>query len=214
MPKPKVTIVDYGVGNILSIRRAIEKAGSETIVERDPQKIAIADRLILPGVGAFGHATRELQNHELREPVIEFARSGKPLLGICVGMQMLFDRSHEMGEHVGLGLIPGEVKRIPVSSVTGEPVKIPHIGWAPLMTNNESKWKTSMLSKIQPGAWCYFVHSFVANADERQHLIAHTEYSSHKLTAFVERDNIAGCQFHPEKSGPTGLSIMESFCAV
>ena len=214
MSKSKVTIVDYGVGNILSIRRAIEKTGSETLVERDPQKIAAADRLILPGVGAFGHATRELQNYDLREPIIEFARAGKPLLGICVGMQMLFDRSYEMGKHAGLGLIPGEVKRIPVSSTAGELVKIPHIGWAPLMSNDERKWQSSKLTKVQPGAWCYFVHSFVANADEKQHLIAHTEYGSHHLTAFVERDNIVGCQFHPEKSGPTGLAIMEAFCAV
>ncbi len=199
-----IAIIDYGVGNLFSLSSSLKKIGAETVITGDPEIIKKADKLILPGVGAFGDAAEKLRQNNLDKIVIEEAENGKPLLGICLGMQMLFEKSFEYGEHDGLGLIKGQV--VPMQGKIPENLKIPHIGWNALKFH-----KTSPVFKyINEGDCVYFVHSFYAENCEDS-LIATSEYGK-DLTAAVGRDNIFGCQFHPEKSGDVGLKILKAFC--
>ena len=199
-----IAIIDYGVGNLFSLSSSLKKIGAETVITGDPETIKKADKLILPGVGAFGDAAEKLRQNALDKVVIEEAENGKPLLGICLGMQMLFEKSFEYGEHKGLGLIKGEV--VPMQGKIPENLKIPHIGWNALKFH-----KTSPIFKyINEGDCVYFVHSFYAENCEES-LLATAEYGK-DLTAAVGRDNIFGCQFHPEKSGDVGLKILKAFC--
>lgn len=199
-------IVDYGVGNLFSLRSSFAAIGEESSVSSDIKTILGADRLILPGVGAFSDAADKLNRTGLGEAVREFAKSGKPLMGICLGMQLLFDKSYEYGEYDGLGLIKGNVK--PIADVIPPDLKIPHIGWNPLILKKESP----VFSKTENGECVYFVHSYYA-ADCDESVTAAVEYGA-ELTAAVGRDNVFGCQFHPEKSGETGLNILKAFCEV
>ena len=199
-----VALIDYGVGNLFSLNSSFGMIGEEAVVTADPQMIHAADRVILPGVGAFGDAARKLRESGLDETVREEAASGKPLMGICLGMQLLFDRSYEYGEHQGLGLLRGEIRPIAEQITPG--LKIPQMGWNALNIQKES----SLLQDIREGEYVYFVHSFSAvNCQDR--LIATTSYGG-ELTACVGRDNVWGCQFHPEKSGSVGLKILKNFC--
>lgn len=195
-------IIDYGVGNLFSLRSSFGAVGVKAEVTGDAEKIRAADRLILPGVGAFGDAAKKLGDMGLDRVIIEEAAKGKPLLGICLGMQLLFDRSFEYGEHKGLGLIPGEVVPIPAG------VKIPHIGWNSLKFNR----KSPLFRHIKDGDHAYFVHSYYAACPD-EFVSAYTDYGA-RLTASVERENVFGCQFHPEKSGEVGLNILRAFCEV
>ena len=201
-----VAIIDYGVGNLFSLKSSLEFLGQSAVITRDKATIENSDRVILPGVGAFGDAAEKLRAGGMSELVINQARSGKPLLGICLGMQLLFDKSYEYGEHPGLGLVPGDVR--PLRDITAPRLSIPHIGW-----NSLSFPKRSELFKyINEGDFVYFVHSFYgANCDD--YVTAYTEYSV-PVTAAVERDGVFGTQFHPEKSGNTGLKILKAFCEV
>ncbi len=201
-----VAIIDYGVGNLFSLKSSLEFLGQSAVITRDKATIENSDRVILPGVGAFGDAAEKLRAGGMSELVINQARSGKPLLGICLGMQLLFDKSYEYGEHPGLGLVPGDVR--PLRDITAPGLSIPHIGW-----NSLSFPKRSELFKyINEGDFVYFVHSFYgANCDD--YVTAYTEYSV-PVTAAVERDGVFGTQFHPEKSGNTGLKILKAFCEV
>ena len=199
-----IAIIDYGVGNLFSLKSSFEKIGEQAIVTGDKEEILKADRVILPGVGAFGDAADKLKESGLFDFVKEVAKSGKPIMGICLGMQLLFEKGFEYGEHEGLGLIKGEVR--PISDVIPKGLKIPHIGWNALSFNNESK----IFKYLKDGDFVYFVHSFYgANCDES--VIATSEYGV-PLTAAVGCDNVYGCQFHPEKSGDTGLKILKAFC--
>lgn len=199
-----IAIIDYGVGNLFSLSSSLKAIGAETVITGDPEIIKKADKLILPGVGAFGDAAEKLRQNNLDKVVMEEAENGKPLLGICLGMQMLFEKSFEYGEHDGLGLIKGEV--VPMLGKIPENLKIPHIGWNALNFK-----KTSPIFKyINEGDCVYFVHSFYAENCEDS-LLATAEYGK-DLTAAVGRDNIFGCQFHPEKSGDVGLKILKAFC--
>lgn len=199
-----IAIIDYGVGNLFSLASSFKAIGYETIVTGDPETIKKADKLILPGVGAFGDAVKKLRDTGLDKVVIEEVKNGKNLLGICLGMQMLFEKSFEYGEHDGLGLIKGQV--IPMENTIPENLKIPHIGWNALNFK-----KTSPLFKyINNGDCVYFVHSYYAENCEDS-LLATTEYGK-ELTAAVGNKNIFGCQFHPEKSGNVGLNILKAFC--
>ena len=199
-----IAIIDYGVGNLFSLSSSFKSLGFETIVTGDVDIIRQADKLILPGVGAFEDAIAKLRNSGLDKVIIDEVEGGKKLLGICLGMQMLFEKSYEYGVHNGLGLIKGEV--IPMENNIPNDLKIPHIGW------NRLKLKgTSPLFKyINDGDHVYFVHSYYANNCEDS-VIATTEYGK-ELTAAVAKDNIFGCQFHPEKSGEVGLNILKAFC--
>lgn len=199
-----VAIIDYGVGNLFSLQSSFAAIGQTAMVTSDPAQIAAADKVILPGVGAFRDAAAKLHATGLDRVVKEQAAFGKPLLGICLGMQLLFDKSYEYGEYEGLGLIPGNVR--PIADVIGEGMKIPHIGWNPLIFDQQHP----LMGRIKAGDCVYFVHSYYA-ADCEPYVIASAEYGA-KLTASVARGNVYGCQFHPEKSGNVGLNILRAFC--
>ena len=201
-----IAIVDYGVGNLFSLKSSFAAIGQDAVVTGDRAALREAERIILPGVGAFGDAAEKLRRTGLGEAVIAEAAAGKPLLGICLGMQLLFDKSYEYGEHRGLGLIPGAVK--PIADVIPADYKIPHIGWNALVFQKPSP----LLQGIREGDCVYFVHSFAA-FDCAESVIAAAEYGP-LLTAAVQRDNVFGCQFHPEKSGAVGLNILKAFCEV
>lgn len=199
-----IAVVDYGVGNLFSLKSSLAEIGAEAAVTSDPEEIRRADKIILPGVGAFGDAAGKLRDAGLENVIKGEARDGKPLLGICLGMQLLFDRSFEFGEHRGLGLIHGEIR--PIAEVIPPELKIPHIGWNALRIKKQAP----ILKYVKDGDCVYFVHSFAAFGCEAD-LAATAEYGA-ELTAAVQRDNVAGCQFHPEKSGPVGLAILRAFC--
>ena len=200
-----IAIVDYGVGNLFSLKSSFAAIGSEAVVTSDPAVLRSADRIILPGVGAFGDAAEKLRRTGLDQVVVEQAHTGKPLLGICLGMQLLLEKSFEYGEHPGLGLIPGQVR--PIAEVIPADYKIPHIGWNALCFGGRT---SPLFANIREGDSVYFVHSFQA-ANCADDTIATAEYGA-PLTAAVQRDNVFGCQFHPEKSGPVGLNILRAFC--
>ena len=204
-----VAIVDYGVGNLFSLKSSFARVGAEVTVTGDPAVLHAADRIVLPGVGAFGDAAAKLRATGLDKTIIDEAHRGKPLLCICLGMQLLFDRSFEYGEHRGLGLVPGNVR--PISEVIPADLKIPHIGWNAL-TLTPHRDKNCIFRCNKNGDHVYFVHSYYA-ADCAESVTAVTEYGA-KLTAAVQNGNVYGTQFHPEKSGPVGLTILKSFCEV
>ena len=202
-----IAIIDYGVGNLFSLESSFAYIGKEAILTSDVGEIERADRIILPGVGAFEDAARKLRESGLSEIVCREAKAGKPLLGICLGMQMLFERSFEYGEHEGLGLIRGSVK--PMRDIIPAELKIPQIGWNSLKFHGE---KSQLFKYINEGDFVYFVHSYYG-ADCDESLIASTEYGA-QITAAVASGNVYGTQFHPEKSGEVGLSILRAFCEI
>ena len=202
-----IAIVDYGVGNLFSLKSSFHAIGAEAVVTSDPNVIHAADRILLPGVGAFSDAAEKLRRSGLDQVIIAEANGGKPLLGICLGMQMLFEKSYEYGEHEGLGLIPGSVK--PIRDVIDSDLKIPHIGWNPL---HMTEPKDELFRYLNENDCVYFVHSYYA-ADCEPYVIATAEYST-ELTAAVRKGNVWGAQFHPEKSGQVGLSILKAFCEI
>lgn len=200
-----IGIIDYGVGNLFSLESSFHAIGQEVFVSGDADALNKADRLVLPGVGAFGDAAQKLRQSGLNRFVCDQAAAGTPLLGICLGMQMLFEKSFEYGEHKGLGLLMGQV--VPMAGKLPTQLKVPHMGWNRLLFRNPD---SVLLSGIQEGDYVYFVHSYFAqNCDDS--LAAVTDYGE-MLTAAVEKDNIFGCQFHPEKSGAVGLKILDAFC--
>ncbi len=201
-----IAIIDYGVGNLFSLKSSFAAIGQEAVVTSDPEVIHAADRLILPGVGAFGDAAQKLRESGMAQVIKTETAAGKPLMGICLGMQLLFDKSYEYGEHEGLGLIRGEIR--PISEVIDDGLKIPHIGWNALIFKKPSK----LFKYIREGDCVYFVHSFYA-ADCASDTTATAEYSA-ELTASVENGSVYGCQFHPEKSGDVGLNILRAFCEI
>lgn len=199
-----IAIIDYGVGNLFSLKSSLAAIGAEAVVTSDVDVIKASDKIILPGVGAFGDAAAKLRESGMADIVKSEAASGKPLMGICLGMQLLLEKSFEYGEHEGLGLISGEIR--PITDVIPEGLKVPHIGWNALTFKGE---KSPIFKYINEGDHVYFVHSFYgANCDEN--VIATAEYGA-TLTAAVARDNVYGCQFHPEKSGDVGLKILKAF---
>ena len=199
-----IAIIDYGVGNLFSLRCSLERIGAEAVVTSDPEVIARADKLILPGVGAFAAGMEKLASSGLDQLIRELAAAGKPIMGICLGMQMLFEKSYEYGVHEGLGLLKGNV--VSMAGRIPEALRIPHIGWNALQMRRESR----LLRYVREGDWVYFVHSYFA-ADCEESVIATAEYGA-AITAAVELGNVCGCQFHPEKSGQVGLAILRGFC--
>ncbi len=197
-------IIDYGVGNLFSLRSSLRSIGETAVISSDPAVIKAADRVILPGVGAFGDAAAKLRESGLDRTVLEQAAAGKPLMGICLGMQLLFEKDYEFGTHDGLGLLKGEV--VPMQGAIPAELKIPHMGWNALIRKREHP----LLRSVREGDCVYFVHSFYAAGCDDS-LIATAEYGI-ELTAAVAKDNVMGCQFHPEKSGKVGLGILRSFC--
>lgn len=199
-----ISIIDYGVGNLFSLRSSLRAIGIDADYTGNPAEIRKADKLILPGVGAFRDAREALRRTGLDRVVQEEAGKGKPLMGICLGMQMLFDRSYEYGEYEGLGLIPGEI--VPLEGRIPKELPIPHIGWNELMLKQPSP----LMKNTANGDYVYFVHSYYAETSA-EYVIATTDYGV-EMTAAVQKDNVYGCQFHPEKSSEVGLSILKAFC--
>lgn len=211
MPK-QVTILDYGLGNIFSVSRALEHLGAEVRLTDQPADLLDASLLILPGVGAFANGMQGLQDRHLIEPLRAYAASGRPLLGICLGMQMLVTSSDEFGEHQGLGIIPGKVVPIAAKGADGAPLKVPHIGWSPLaLPDSRVNWDGTLLASLPEGSDAYFVHSYSVVPDHDIHRLADTLYGDFRISAAIQKDNVFGCQFHPEKSGAIGLKIIENF---
>ena len=199
-----IAIIDYGVGNLFSLCSSLERIGAQAVVTSDPEVIRKARKLILPGVGAFADAAQKLRDSGLDKLIKEEVSRGKEIMGICLGMQLLFEKSYEFGEHQGLGLLKGSV--IPMEGTIPAQLKIPHIGWNALHFRKDSK----LLRYIKDGDCVYFVHSYyAAHCDES--VIATAEYGK-ELTAAVQQGNVMGCQFHPEKSGEVGLKILRAFC--
>lgn len=199
-----IAIIDYGVGNLFSLASSFRAIGAETVVTSDPAVLRAADKLILPGVGAFGDAAEKLRASGLVDTLLDEVAKGKPIMGICLGMQLLFEKSYEYGEHEGLGLLAGQV--VGMEGRLPPALKIPHIGWNALHIHKENP----LFRYVKEGECVYFVHSFYAENCEDS-LLATAEYGK-ELTAAVAKDNVFGCQFHPEKSGDVGLRILKAFC--
>ena len=193
-----ITIIDYGLGNLFSLKSSLEFLGASVEVTADKAKIASAEKIILPGVGAFGDAMAKLRELGLEETIVAAARAGTPLMGICLGMQLLFDESEEYGPHAGLSLISGTVKKLQVTH------KIPHMGWNRLHFNAACP----LLNDVDEGSYVYYVHSFYA---EGETAVAYSDYGT-KVAGVVANGNVYGTQFHPEKSGEVGLKILKNFC--
>ena len=206
-----IAIIDYGVGNLFSLQSSLKYIGEEAVVTADPARIEKADRIILPGVGAFEDAARKLAGSGMADLVTEQAKAGKPLMGICLGMQLLFEKSYEYGEHEGLGLIKGSI--VPIKGAVPDSYKIPHIGWNALeFAGRAAEGQEPLFKYISEGDHVYFVHSYYG-ADCEASTIARTEYGA-PITAAVADGKIYGCQFHPEKSGNVGLNILRAFCEI
>jgi glutamine amidotransferase len=199
-----IGIVDYGMGNLFSVSKALERLGAEYFISADKHKLLYADALILPGVGAFRDAMERLPG----ETIKEFAATGKPLLGICLGMQLLFEQSEENGLTKGLGLLPGSVRRFPGRTLAGSPYKVPHMGWNRL----EFVQSSPLLNNLQED-YVYFVHSYFVNAENSEVLLAKTVYHE-QVSAVVGRDNVLGMQFHPEKSSKLGMALLANFLKI
>ena len=201
-----ITIIDYGVGNLSSLQSSFRAIGQDSLISSDPDEIRRAEKLLLPGVGAFPDAVRLLRERDLFQVVKDEAARGKKILGVCLGMQLLFERSYEYGENEGLGLLKGEV--VPMKGSIREGLKIPHMGWNSLHILRDNE----LLKYMKEGDYVYFVHSFYAAGCEES-LLASCEYGA-EIAAAVAKDNVYGCQFHPEKSGTVGLDILRAFCEV
>lgn len=213
MSTSKITIVDYGMCNLLNVARAFEHCGAEVVVSDDPAVAAGAERLIVPGVGAFSDSMNEVNSRGFGDAIRGFAQTGRPMFGICVGMQMLFDASEEFGEHAGLGLLPGRVQAVPSLTVGGQPQRVPHIGWNHLVRPSTGRpWADTLLSPVEgtePAV--YFVHSFAAVPTLDTDRLADCMYGGHRVCAAVQRDNLMATQFHPERSGEIGLGLIRRF---
>lgn len=211
---PTVTVVDYGIGNLLSVARAFEHCGASVVLTADAAKIADADYLILPGVGAFADGMAGLNERGLVDPIKEFVAKERPFLGICLGMQMMLDESEEFGANGGLGLIPGKVVAIPAVGSDGAAHKIPHIGWNEICAPESISWEGTILKDTIPLSSFYFVHSFAAVPTQHDHRLADCYYNGQLIAAAIRTNNIYGCQFHPEKSSSDGLHIIKSFMSL
>lgn len=215
MNQVKVVVVDYGVGNLYSVQRALECCGVRNVcVSSELDDVWSADKLILPGVGAFEDGMRGLSEKNLIKPIREYAASGKPLLGICLGMQLLATYSEEFGRHDGLGLIPGKAVPIPRETKSGSKLRIPHIGWATLQKPNLDAWFNSPLKDLGEDDAVYLVHSFHVIPDLESNVLATYDYHGEYITAAIRSRNVFGYQFHPEKSGPVGLSLLANFLSL
>lgn len=212
MSTPRVTIIDYGFGNLLSVQRALEYCGAKVNLTSDSQQILEAERVVLPGVGAFANAMQALKKLKLVEVIREISSLHTPILGICLGMQLLLDESDEFGLTAGLGIISGRVIAVPNLGISSSLLKIPHIGWSSLQpTSKATRWQNTILQDLHPSNATYFIHSYMAVPSNPFHSLAECLYGGHKITAVVAKDNTIGCQFHPEKSGVVGLKILNRF---
>lgn len=214
MSKPRVIVIDCGIGNLLSVQRGLEHCGAEVVLTSEPDVVLVAKRVVLPGVGAFANAMQALQERNLVPAIQALAKQGTPLLGICLGMQLLLDESEEFVVTRGLGLIPGRVVPLAMQATSGASQKVPHIGWSgPVPAEEGADWQGTLLQDNGSGEAAYFLHSFMAVPADPRHRLADCIYGGRRVSAAIARDHITGCQFHPEKSGEVGLRILRRFCA-
>ena len=212
MHPPEVTIIDYGVGNLLSVQRGFESCGARVVLTSNPDQILSSKRIVLPGVGAFPNAMEALNKLDLITVIQELDKLSTPLLAICLGMQLLMYESDEFGVTAGLGLIPGRVVAVPKENIAGDLQKVPHIGWSALKSSTKThNWNGTLLQDNEIGDAAYFVHSFMAQPADDKNLFAHVVYGGHRISAVIAKNQITGCQFHPEKSGEVGLKILRRF---
>lgn len=206
-------VVDYGLGNVFSVMQALSDFPVQVTLSADPAKIRAADQVILPGVGAFGRAADRLRSLHLDDPILNFIATGRPFLGICVGMQLLFDQGLEFGVHSGLGLIRGQVEKISIADEVGHPMRVPLIGWHPLAPPDEdpARWTGTPFAEIADDSAFYFVHSYSARNVEDGAILANTRHHGHDVVAAVRKGNITGVQFHPERSGQRGRDFLSAF---
>lgn len=209
-----VTVVDYDIGNLYSVQRAFETVGGHVTLTSDPDRIAQSERVVLPGVGAFADCMKGLRERGLTDVVRDYARSGKPLLGICVGMQMLVSASEEFGTHEGLGIIPGRVRAVPNQDIQQRPHNIPHIGWSALHRSPGRAWSDTPLQGTVEKTFVYLVHSYAVEPELESDRLADCLYGGHRVCAAIGRGRVFGTQFHPEKSGPAGLAMLSRFLAL
>lgn len=204
-----VRVIDYDAGNLFNVVRAFEHLGCSVKIASRPDEISLGEYLVLPGVGAFGDGMASLRKRELIAPMLEWINSGKPFMGICLGMQLLLTSSEEFGEHEGLGLVPGRVRKL----LTEPGLKVPNIGWHPLSPpeDDQDKWDETILEGVSLTRDMYFVHSYAAYPDDPAHWLAQSVFGKHRFCSALRKENVVGCQFHPEKSGVTGLAILENF---
>ena len=206
-----VTVVDYGIGNLKSVCRALEVSGGDIVLAKDAKAILSADRLVLPGVGAFASCMEELRGRGLIQAILDFFGTDRPFLGICVGMQLMMGTGKEFGDHDGLGLIDGTVGAIPAAQPGAPRYKIPHIGWSALRKPDGADWSNTVLADCKDGEPFYFVHSFTADPTSADARLADCDYHGNRLSGVI-RDGVRfGCQFHPEKSGHSGLGVLRNF---
>ena len=209
----KVAIIDYGVGNLFSVNKAFSRIGFDSFITSEPNEILASTRVVLPGVGAFGNGMRKLAEAGLIAVVKEFANSGKPLLGICLGAQLLLESSLEFGKTSGLGIIKGQVVEIPKVSSTEYNIRVPHIGWNNLIYEGGTEsTRGTILEAIPEKSMAYFVHSYMLSPEDSGHRLADVDYHGINISAVIKSDNVTGTQFHPEKSGEIGLRILRNFC--
>lgn len=204
-------VVDYGIGNVFSVIQALKRGGADVELTSDPERIRNAERLILPGVGAFGRAADRLRTSGLDEAVLAFIQTGRPFMGICVGMQLLMSRGLEFGEHAGLGLIEGTVEKMVATDETGEAVRVPVIGWNTLTAPHATRWDNTPFKETRDDAAYYFVHSFSCRPSNPDDICATVRVGQEDVAAAVQRDNILGVQFHPERSSDSGLAFVRAF---
>jgi glutamine amidotransferase len=209
----KITLLDYGMCNMLNVARALEHAGADVHVTEAPKDAVAAERLVVPGVGAFSECMRAVNDLGHGDAIREFVKSGRPMLGICVGMQILFEASEEFGETPGLGILPGRVRMVPNTTTTGARQRVPHIGWNHLIEPQAGRiWGKTLLEPFGTvGPAVYFVHSFAAQPSNDDDRLADCDYGGHRISAMVKRDNVTATQFHPERSGTVGLRMLNEF---
>lgn len=206
----KIAIIDYGVGNLHSIKKVLDNFNKNVFITEDPEKIFSADAIILPGVGSFEAGMEGLRIRNLIKPVKKFALTGRPILGICLGAQLLLDKGYEFGIFSGLGIIPGKVIKFPKLKKE----HVPHIGWNEIFPLKNNGWKKTILDSIKTSPDVYFVHSYVLQPSRREHVLALTNYDGYQFCSAIRKNNIYGCQFHPEKSSKVGLKIIENFVSI
>jgi len=207
MQLPNILIIDYNLGNIFSVQNACKYNGTNTIVSNDKKDIESADAIILPGVGAFGDAMDNMRKLDLIEPIKDFIHSKKPFMGVCLGMQLLFTESEEFGNHKGLDIIKGQIKKFPTIGSSNNKIKVPQVGWNKLVNDKNTQWMNSPLSSINNDSFMYFVHSYFACPDDESVILSKTVYEDISYCSSILKDNIFATQFHPEKSAETGVNI-------
>lgn len=212
--KKSVVVINYGMSNTLSIVRALEHCGARVLLSDNKNEIEKADYLVLPGVGAFYEGMEELEKRNIIPSIKKYIESDKPFLGICLGMQMMFDVSYEFKEASGLSLIKGKVEQLPTKNQSGELNKVPHIAWSKLKKPDNVSWNDTILKGIESGSYFYFVHSFYCKPDDKQNILAISPFYDFDFTAVARKSNVYGVQFHPEKSGETGLMVLKNFLSL